>query len=212
MTRTYEKSKTKLIVFLRETIFWSPEHKLNHRKELYQVFRYWNHRHGYEIKIKVYNNCKKVPVHWSWKIPTKCKGNAITGGLHGYKRTTPDFNCEVIRVTKNFLSNEFCRNVITNTTAYFNKNKDYFLITEWLFDDQKLIIARLPFSESNGEFIKSLVENVVIFRDNKCKFSIEILNQSFRINQMWNTTAILFTEVIVHIVETVSLNLSETWF
>ena len=68
-----------------------------------------------------------------------------------------------------------------NTIAYFNKNKDYFLIPEWLFDEQKLIIVRLPFSASNDGFIKSHVKNLAIFINNKCKFSIEILNHSFRL-------------------------------
>ena len=38
---------------------------------------------------------------------------------------------------------------IRNTNECFNKDKDDFIIPEWLFDERKLIILRLPFSESN---------------------------------------------------------------
>ena len=36
-------------------------------------------RHGCEIEIKVYKKSKKLPVHWSSKITTSYKHNAITG-------------------------------------------------------------------------------------------------------------------------------------
>ena len=59
-------------------------------------------RRGCEIETKVYNKSKKLPVHWSSKIPTKYKRNAITGELHRAKRIADDFNFEVKRITKKF--------------------------------------------------------------------------------------------------------------
>ena len=44
------------------------------------------------------------------------------------------------------------------------------------FDEWKLIILRLLFSESNEKVTKSLVKKLVIFTNNKCKFNI-----------VWNT-------------------------
>ena len=49
---------------------------------------------------KVYNKSKKLPVHWSSKIPTRYKQNAITGEFHIAKRMANDFNFEVKRLTK----------------------------------------------------------------------------------------------------------------
>ena len=68
-----------------------------------------------------------------------------------------DFNFEVKRITKNILSAGFYRNFIRNTIEYFTKDKDGYAIPEWIFDEQKLIILRLPFSESNEKFTKSLL-------------------------------------------------------
>ena len=63
-----------------------------------------------------------------------------------------------------------------NTIEYFNKNRYDFIISEWLFDQQKLITPWLPSSESSGKFAKSLIKKRVIFTSNKCKFNI-----------VWNT-------------------------
>ena len=68
-----------------------------------------------------------------------------------------DFNFEAKRITKKFLSPGFCWNFIRNTIEYLNKDKDGHAIPEWIFDEQKLIILRLPFLESNEKFTKSLL-------------------------------------------------------
>ena len=70
----------------------------------------------------------------------------------------------------------FSENFIRNTIEYFNKNKDDYKTPEWLFDERKLIILRLPSSESNKKFTKSLIKKLVIFTNNKCKFDV-----------VWNT-------------------------
>ena len=85
-------------------------------------------RRGCKIETKVYNKSKKLPVHWSSKIPTRYKRNAITGELHRAKRIANDFNFEVKRITKKFLSAGFPKNFIRNTTEYFNKDKDDYII------------------------------------------------------------------------------------
>ena len=43
-------------------------------------------RNDQGIKPQFYNKAKKLPVHWSLKVPFKYKRNAITGELHGAKR------------------------------------------------------------------------------------------------------------------------------
>ena len=57
-------------------------------------------RQGCEIETKVYNKSKKLPVHWSSKIPTRYKRNTVTGELHRAKKITNKFNFDVKRITK----------------------------------------------------------------------------------------------------------------
>ena len=76
--------------------------------------------------------------------------------LHRAERIANDFNFEVKCITSKSLSAGFPRNFIRNNIEYFNKDKDDYIIPEWLFDERKLIIIlRLPFSESNKKFTKS---------------------------------------------------------
>ena len=75
---------------------------------------------GCEIETKVYNKSKKLPVHWSSKIPNRYKRNAITGELHKTERTADDLIFEAKRITKKFLSASFPNNFIRNAIEYFN--------------------------------------------------------------------------------------------
>ena len=53
------------------------------------------------IKTQVYNKAKKLPVHWSSKVPYKYKRNAITGELHRAKRIASNFDNETKRIRNN---------------------------------------------------------------------------------------------------------------
>ena len=55
-------------------------------------------KRGCAIQTKVYNNSKKLTVHWSSKILTKYKHNAITSELHRAKRIASGFKLEVKRL------------------------------------------------------------------------------------------------------------------
>ena len=50
-----------------------------------------NIQRGCEIETKVYNKSKKLPVHWSLKIPTRYKHNVIMGELHRAKMIADKF-------------------------------------------------------------------------------------------------------------------------
>ena len=110
---------------------------------------------------------------------TRYKCNVISGELDIAKRIANDFNLEEKRINKKFVSAGFLRNFIRNIIEYFNNDKDDFIIPEWLFDERKLIILRLPLSKSNEKFTKSVIKKLVIFTNNKCKLNI-----------VWNTTNI----------------------
>ena len=58
-----------------------------------------------------------------------------------------EFDFELKNITKMFGSVGFTRNVTGNTSKYFNKGKDDFLVPEWVLDERKLIILQLPLSE-----------------------------------------------------------------
>ena len=106
---------------------------------------------------------------------------------------------------KKFLSAGFPKNFIRNTIEYFNKDKTNYIFPRWLFDERKLIILRLPFSESNEKFTKSLIQKYVKFTNNKCKFSFiwntRNIDNYLKLKIKLNTTAAWFMKVIVRVVE-----------
>ena len=89
--------------------------------------------------------------------------------MHRAKSIADDFNFEVKHfiITEKFLSAAFPQNLVRNTIEYFNKGENDYVIPEWLFDERKLNTLRLPFSELNEKFTKSLTKNLVIFTNNK---------------------------------------------
>ena len=49
-----------------------------------------------------------------------------------------------------------------------------------MFDEQKLIIRQLPFSESNEKSTISLIRKLITFTNNKCKFKIVLNTRNIR--------------------------------
>ena len=111
------------------------------------------------IKTQVYNKAKKVPVHWSSKVPFKYKRNAITGELHRAKRKASDFDEETKRIRGKYTDAGYPKHVIENTIRNFNRKKDELLIPPWLFDERKHVTIRLPFSSKNENIVRILLTN-----------------------------------------------------
>ena len=80
------------------------------------------------IKTQVYNKAKKLPVHWSSKVPYKYKRSAITGELHRTKRIASNFDDETKRIRSKYKDAGYPKHVIENTIKKRNRNKDELLI------------------------------------------------------------------------------------
>ena len=85
----------------------------------------------------------------------------MTGELHRFKRIANDINCEVKRITKKFLSAGFPRNCFRNTIECFSKDKDDFIIPQWLFCERKKIILRLPLSMEIKYYVYMRFQNQI---------------------------------------------------
>ena len=99
-------------------------------------------------------------MHWSSKIPTRYKRNAITCELHRAKRIADDFNFEVKRVTKEFLSAGFPKNFMRNTIECFNEEKND-MIPEWLFDERKVLFYDYRFQNQTKNLQKALSKSLL---------------------------------------------------
>ena len=131
------------------------------------------------MKTQVYNKAKKLPVHWSSKVPYKYKRNAITGELHRAKRIASNFDNETKRIRNKYRDAGYPKNVIENTIKNFNSKKDELLIPPWLFDERKHVTIRLPFFSKNERYCAYFISKLVCFTSGKVKFSV-----------VWNTRKI----------------------
>ena len=131
------------------------------------------------IKTQVYNKAKKLPVHWSSKVPYKYKRNAITGELHRAKRIASNFDNETKRIRNKYRDAGYPENLIENTIKNFNSKKDELLIPPWLFDERKHVTIRLPFSSKNEKYCAYFINKLVSFTSGKVKFNV-----------VWNTRKI----------------------
>ena len=62
--------------------------------------------------MQVHNKAKKLPVHWSSKVPFKYKRNTITGELHRAKRKASDFDEETKRIRSKYTDAGYPKHVI----------------------------------------------------------------------------------------------------
>ena len=103
------------------------------------------------ISTQVFTKLTKFPVHWSSKIPTNYKVNAISCELH----TAIVFNRELRKIKTDFLQAGYPVKFFMNTFFRFNEEKEE-LIPKWFFDVTKSVVIRLPFAPINEKFINRL--------------------------------------------------------
>ena len=150
-----------------------------------------------------------------WKIiglqfPTEYKHNVITVQLHRAKRIAISFILEVKRIAKKFLSPGFPRNFIRNTTEYFSKDKDDFIIPEWYLMNEIYLMHDCRFKSQMKNLPKALSKSSsylqIINVNSTLLGTLTILIHSFKLKTISNTTSALFTKVIVSVVKTVLVN------
>ena len=121
------------------------------------------------ISTQVFTKLTKFPVHWSSKIPTNYKRNAITSELHGAKKIATDFDKELRRIKTKFLHAGYPVNFINDTFFRFNEEKEELLIPKWFFDETKLVVIRLPFASRNERFSKRFISKLQTFTNGKVR-------------------------------------------
>ena len=60
---------------------------------------------------------------------------------------------------------------VINVFHRFNQQKDEVLIPQWLFDERKECLIRLPFAPANEKFVKSFINKLEIFTNYRVKFT-----------------------------------------
>ena len=75
------------------------------------------------------------------------------------------------RIKIKYLQAGFPSHVI-NVYCRFNQEKNEVLIPQWLFDERKKCLIRLPFAPANEKFVKSFINKLQTFTNYRVKFNI----------------------------------------
>ena len=106
-----------------------------------------------KITTQVYNKMKKLPVHWTSKIPARYKRNAIIRELHRAKKIGSNFDIEIKCIVKKYTAAGFPSRFVLSII-------DNLIIPQWLFEERKAFTIHLPFSPSNESFVKRFISKL----------------------------------------------------
>ena len=125
----------------------------------------------------------KFPVFWSSKVPKRYKRNAINGELHRASKISSNFEDEIRRISRKFRDvgypKKFIDSVIRDFQRVPNQNSEEDIIPDWLFDERKDHVIKLPFCPKNEEVSKVFLQKLNEYTKDKYKFRI-----------IWNTRSI----------------------
>ena len=90
-----------------------------------------------KITTQVYNKTKKFPVHWTSKIPVRCKRNAIISELQRAKKITSNSDIEIKRIVNKYTAVGFPNTFVRSIINSFDSGKDNLIIPQWLFEERE---------------------------------------------------------------------------
>ena len=113
---------------------------------------------------------KQTTVHWNSAVPKSYKRNVIIGDVHRAKGKSCDFDDEISVIKSEYIKADYHPRFVTsviNTCTVENKDP---LIPPQMFDERKTVYFQLPFCKTNERKIKSIVNKLEEFANNKVKF------------------------------------------
>ena len=135
-----------------------------------------------QIKAKVHRSERKVPVHWTSKIPRHYKQNAINPDLNRAARIASTFIEEIPTIEGKFLNADGPPRFVNSVIRQFNKKctgntQDDYIIPPDFFDIPKpLVLAEILDCPRNETLSKCFIK----------KFH-ELTNNSYKIRIKWIT-------------------------
>ena len=122
------------------------------------------------ITTEVKRNERKLPVHWSSKVPEQYKKNAIISDLNRATRIASFPADEIPKIKQKFLNadypHKFINSVINNFQEKSEESDDY-IIPPGFFDvPKKVVLVDIPYCPLNEEFSERFMKTFDVFTDN----------------------------------------------
>ena len=80
---------------------------------------------------QMYNKMKKLPVHWTSKIPVRYKRNAVISELHRVKKIASNFDIEIKRIVNKYTAAGFPTRFVRSIIDNLEISKENLIIPQW---------------------------------------------------------------------------------
>ena len=119
------------------------------------------------VTTNVFREHGKLPAFLNSQIPRRYKSNNIRGDFHCAFKNASDFDVEVQTITRKNLEVGYPIGFIKSVISNFknSKEEEQPIIPEWLFDQRKKVLFKLPYCPSNKRDVKG-------FSNGKSKFIV----------------------------------------
>ena len=136
------------------------------------------------ITTEVKRNDRKLPVHWSSKVPKRYKRNAIISDLNRATRIASFPADEIPKIKQKFLNADypyrFINSVINNFQEKSDGTDDH-IIPPGFFDiPKKVVLVDIPYYPKNEEFSKRFMKKFDVFTDNKYDIRIKWITKKVK--------------------------------
>ena len=136
------------------------------------------------ITTEVKRNDRKLPVHWSSKVPKWYKRNAIISDLNRATRIASSPADEIPKIKQKFLNADYPYRFINSVINNFQKKSDGtddYIIPPGFFDiPKKVVLVDIPYCPKNEEFSKRFMKKVDAFTDNKYDIHIKWITKKVK--------------------------------
>ena len=118
-------------------------------------------------------NFQSYKYKW-WLVSSLININNINGDLHRALKIASDFDTEVSIITKKYLDAGYPIGFITSVISDFKKrNENQPVIPDWLFEERRKILSKLPYCLRNEYEVKRFIEKIERFT--KGKIMVKVL-------------------------------------
>ena len=139
-----------------------------------------------QIKTKVHRNERKLPVHWTSKIPKRYKRNPTNADLNIAARIASTFTEEIPTTKQKFLSADypprFVNSVIKQVNEKCNGNTqhDYIIPTDFFDVPKPLVLAEIPYCPRKETLSKRVIKNFHEFTNNSYEIRIKWITKKVK--------------------------------
>ena len=129
------------------------------------------------------NRNRKLPTHWSSKIPKKIKRNVIRNDLHRAKKLCSNFNEGIQDIKQKYLHAKYPSRFIDSIVKDFTEKERTVQKSSSEDDEKPVVLIRVPYCEKNEKTGPHFLTKLRQFTNNK--FNFRILWQSRKVKTLF---------------------------